>query len=107
MVIYSDDIRASRMLAIILSFTIILAPVFIPYIFILSNPTDVIRGNVTNKRVVTGTYGGGLGGFGTVFYVTIGAKELLVSREIYKKLSVNDYISASFRKKTLYYYTVI
>lgn len=55
---------------------------------------QIIEGFVTNKRSQTVHSRG----FGIIYYVTIGTKELLVSAQNYKILSKGDYVTALYKR---------
>ena len=104
-VVHNDQLKMVKMGAILMLFTLILAPIGIWYLLYASKPTDVISGFITGKRSGTKSTTMGAGSsIGSHYYIIISAKQLEVSREIFKNLAVGDYISASYRKGTLYFY---
>jgi hypothetical protein len=103
-IIRNHDITMQKVLAIVLAFTIILLPFSIWMLYVLGTAKTHVCDRVTGKRIekkgFTGVYGGGVA---TYFFVTVGAKELQVSRGIYEKLAVGDYIRAGYYKKFMHY----
>ena len=103
-VIVNNDITLQRVLAILLCVTVVLIPISLCWLFSLRSPTDTINGSITNKRSALISNTNSRGTWKHVYYVTIDTREFQVSGEMYKRLHIGDYISAAYRRKTLYYY---
>ena len=103
--IINDDVRTTRIMLIILCIVFPIAPFIIIYLIATWNPTGTIDGQVNNKRSEMKTRSMWFGGIsGSDYYITIGTKELNVSEKIYKMLKNGDFVSAAYRKHTLYYF---
>jgi len=100
MKVVNDDVRFTRIMIMVFCFIIPIAPFLIAYLLITRKPTDIINGLITNKRSQTSA------NIPAMYFVTVDSKELNVSDRIYHSLNIGDYISASYRKEILYYYTV-
>ena len=97
--VLNNDIKTTRNILIAFCTILPLAPFLIAYLLITKNPTNTIDGFITSKRSRA------TANIAAVYFISIGTKELSVSNNIYKMLSVGDNVSAAYRKDTLYYYT--
>jgi len=106
--VYNHEITAQRIVAILISFTLVFIPFSIFWLYSIRSPDDFIERHITSKRtrikIVSAGYGGGLN---NEYCVTIAESEFVVSVSMYNKLRIGNYISAGYRKDMIYYYTKI
>jgi len=106
-VVRNGNITFQRIIAVMLCFTLVLIPISICWLYIIRTPKDIIRGNITSKWSGNRTVLTGKGStIMHIFYVRIEETQFEVSGAMYRKLSIGDYISAGYRKHTIYYYIV-
>ena len=104
--IFNEDVRQGRIILMLLCIILPLAPFIIIYLIASKDPSDIVNACVNKKHIEKKAYTAAYGSsVGAIYYVTVGMTKLMVSRDIYNKLTVGDFISASYRKNTLIYYT--
>ena len=108
--IHNQVVKQNKFLLILCCFGLFpFAPFIILYLIINWKPNETIAARITNKDSQFRWWRVGNADTGFVsnynYYITIGQIKLKVSRKIYGELTTGDYISAAYRKTTLYYYT--